>query len=582
MRCETSFFSLTLYKKLLTRYWPMWAVWLIGWLGAVPVTLLNNTDSTRSYLSNIAANFARFPAGASIFMACAAIIVAVGVFFYLFKSKSMNLMGSLPLRREGLFATACAAGFTILLAPLVVVVLITLPLEAALGCLNAPALLKLLGGSVLTAFFWFSFAALCCVISGSGVASAAFFAIFNGVILIMSMLVDSLLGLFFYGYAGLPYAVEDAVAWCTPIANLFRIGVGDWWERAWIYAGVGFLMLLAALGLHHIRRAERAGDLVSFTALRYAFKVCVILCGGLSLGMVFLFLFFGRVGSEVIGLPLTICCCVAAVISAFVAEMLLKKTFRVWKSWRWAVLSVLAFALILAIPQYDLIGFENRVPDPSRVASATAIFRGSEIDGLAFNGLIYEQDAVEQLIRLHTYAIENRDRPITGDYQGFFSVELSYTLKSGFTIRREYSFNLDDSPAGDVLQNLLNDTLTAGRASFVPVNRSPNTVSITWDNSNYGTSVSLGSAEAQRLLAAVMEDVDAGRYGPGDSQSAVSVHLYFYWEDSWTSAESRVFYCTSTTTSTNAAIAKLYPTPPFSDELVYPEDAEFMGTEIAD
>ena len=59
-----------------------------------------------------------------------------------------------------------------------------------------------------------------------------------------------------------------------------------------------------------------------------------------------------------------------AVVGYFVAEMLLKKSFRVFKAWKGAaamtaVLLVLCLACLL-----DLFGVEGRVPDPSRVFQA--------------------------------------------------------------------------------------------------------------------------------------------------------------------------------------------------------------------
>ena len=41
MRCETSFFSLTLYKKHLKRNWPLWAAWLALWIMVIPLQIWN-------------------------------------------------------------------------------------------------------------------------------------------------------------------------------------------------------------------------------------------------------------------------------------------------------------------------------------------------------------------------------------------------------------------------------------------------------------------------------------------------------------------------------------------------------------
>ena len=152
MRCETSFFSLTLYKKHLTRNWPLWAAHLGLWLLILPVQLWNQHihGDLNSFVRNhpMDSLSVLFP-----WLAFVAALVAVVVFFHLFKSNAANFIGALPLRREGVFLTAFAAGYTMLVGPLLVVTLVTILLESILGIL-APEILVFLAAGALNSFFW--------------------------------------------------------------------------------------------------------------------------------------------------------------------------------------------------------------------------------------------------------------------------------------------------------------------------------------------------------------------------------------------------------------------------------------------
>ena len=41
MRFATSYFNPTLYKKNLSRFWPLWVAWLVLWMFLLPLNLLN-------------------------------------------------------------------------------------------------------------------------------------------------------------------------------------------------------------------------------------------------------------------------------------------------------------------------------------------------------------------------------------------------------------------------------------------------------------------------------------------------------------------------------------------------------------
>lgn len=568
MRCETSFFSLTLFKKHLKRYWPMWAVWLAVWTLAIPVTMWNRGSYT-SYASRLAdaEMVVDFLPVMSVCIGVFAPIVAVAVFFHLFRAPAANFIGALPMQREGVFFTAFLAGYIIIMAPLIAVSLFTFLVEWALGAVAVIPLLQWLGGCALSSFFWFSFATLCCVISGNMVAAVCFYGIFNGVVAGMAFLLQNLLAVFLYGFSEFGRRVWEGVAWLSPVykqslsdGTLARgLPTATRFEMLWVYAAVGFLMFLAALGLHHIRKAERAGDLIAFGPIRWIFRISVTVCGGLAFGTLLMVIIFSGSSSTALGAKLAGCCAVAAMVSWFVAEMLLQKSFKVFKGhWRGAAIAAVCFVVAICAVDMDWIGFSSRVPQPGQVRSARAEF-GGDVSDIARDGIVYDGETVEELVALHQYLVDHRDQESGG---GYCRVEIDYDLGLT-TLRREYHMSF---PEGGELDGLLQQAQAVGTPDFDIHRSAPADGSVYW-NDGYRE---LTDRETARLWAAIQEDVTAGRYRAGEV-NRLGVNVELAWNVSRDYREWATFYPTDGTTSVNAVIEEL--------DLLRPNEA--VDTELA-
>lgn len=517
MRCEISFFSLTLYKKHLKRNWPLWAAWLALWLMVIPMQIWN-----RNVWGGNVERFVRYqPMDCITLLAPAlaffAALVAVTTFFHLFKSPAANFVGALPLRREGVFLTAFAAGYTMLVGPLAAVTLVTILLEGIIGHL-APEILIFLAAGALQSFFWLSFAVLCCVISGHAVAAVAFYGIFNFIVPVMLQLVEGLLSGFLYGFVGFGNGVYEACGWLCPVMQLTQhrwespMGFDDWNMLA-IYAAVGFLMALLAVGLHHIRKAERSGDLIAFGPVKWLFRICVTVCGGMAFGTLFTLIIFDSMDLND-GWKFGVCCAVAAFLCYMAAEMLLAKSFKVWKHWKGAVIAAVAFILVVAAVDMDWIGFTTRVPDPAGVKSVTATFGGSGINAAADGDLIFTGENVKAITDLHQYLVDHRDEDYYKDKDNYLTVRLNYKL--GWTsLQRRYTTWYGD---GDELNQLLDAALGKGDISFPYDKGTPNYLSLEmWipsegdDDKEYIGNEIL-TEDIKTVWDAVTADVKAGRY----------------------------------------------------------------------
>ena len=104
MRSATSYFNFTLFRKNLSRFWPIWGLYGFLWLMLLPVNVLVSGE----YMSRGEARL--FPLNhcsgylstAVLFSLVFGILAAMAVFSYLYSSRSAGFLHTLPLRREGL------------------------------------------------------------------------------------------------------------------------------------------------------------------------------------------------------------------------------------------------------------------------------------------------------------------------------------------------------------------------------------------------------------------------------------------------------------------------------------------------
>ena len=124
MQSKTSFFNQTLFRKNLTRFWPLWVV--PTFVGALfPMAMLTHllrygpeglfgrgADSYALEFTGIYYDVAAY--AVPIISLCYAVLVALAVWSYLFNNRSTGLMHTLPIRREGLFLTNFLSGMTMM------------------------------------------------------------------------------------------------------------------------------------------------------------------------------------------------------------------------------------------------------------------------------------------------------------------------------------------------------------------------------------------------------------------------------------------------------------------------------------
>ena len=613
MRSGTSFFDWTTFKKTVFRFWPLWAVYFVGWLFALPLNGLTRlrldanaiTGNGYGYLKD----FARYTVPESvtrdvmIVFLIFGVLAAMAVFSHLYNARSANLFGSLPIRREGLFLTHYLAGLAFLIVPNVVIFLLTLAVEAAGGAVYWTGLLFWLAAACGEGFFFYSLAVFCAMFTGHILALPAFFAIVNGFVMGITGLVYMVLESFYYGFAGFPNWVGEAVLWLTPVGKLYQaVDYGRYvledtfssaiqWELrlegldvVGVYAVAALALAAAAFFLYRARHLESAGDVVAVQWMKPVFKYGVALCVGLAFGLgTMVILYGGEIG-------LMIAIVVWGVIGYFAAEMLLQKSFKVFGKWKGAAAVTAVFIALFCVVGFDLTGYETRIPDPSDVKSVTV--SGLDVmhlgdDGDRFDYLnITDPEQIRLITLVHKAAVEQRDWTWETSSGTTTYLYMTYHLKNGGTLTRSYNWIWvtpseveQEGTAAWAIQQLYNNRAlcwrmygfdkledylaNGGRLAQVEYNFYNKEVG--WRDAAY-----YYGGDAEALFAAVKEDFFAGRIGArqvssnGDKWGNDSSYEYLYFIASTQESNDYKFYNTNiavsgTATSTRAALEELAP-----------------------
>ena len=451
MRSGTSFFDLTLYRKTVNRFWPLWAVNLVIWLFILPlnglVQLGDDPYGSSKSLLRFACNVGDYATEwGIIFAVFAGLVVAMAVCSHLYNNRSANFMGSLPIRREGQFVSTYLAGLTILIGPNLLVFLLTLLVEAAGGVVMWIPLLFWLAALCAMEFFFYSFAVCLGQFAGHILVLPVYYGIFNFIVIAVYAMFQWVMEVYYFGFSG-GFNYEGLVLWFTPIIALFQMDIdviqennGPWItdvEGLWIagvYAIVAVVLAVCALLLYRRRHLETAGDIVAVKAMRPVFRYGVGFCSGMFLGwLTDQILSLGELG-------LLIAVLIWGVIGCFVAQMLLDKTIRVFKKWKGCAALAAVFLVIFAVIGFDLTGYENRVPDPANVESVEVHgLQGYPWDsGAGLHVTLTEPETIEDVVALHQAIVEFGERGEQDNYSNSLSYTLTYHLKSGGTIRRSY------------------------------------------------------------------------------------------------------------------------------------------------
>jgi len=572
MRSKTSCFNGTLFRKNLSRYWPLWGLASFGGAMfplAMLLELLHNGFRFWSPLETRQAYYTVLSYGVPVISIVYAILCAMAVWNYLYNARNVGMMHTLPIRREGLFVTNVLSGLTMMAIPYAVTGVLLVLVTMLFGGFEPVGVLVTVLGVMGESLFFFGLATFCAFIVGNVFMLPALYGLMN----FIAVLTDFMVNLLAQGFCfGLNSSYSGTVEWLSPVVYLVqKISPNSTYETQWVtdrlggqryetnvltsvtlengwliaaYAAAGAALLGLAWLLYRRRRSESAGDVVAVGWMKPVFRYgCAVYAAILGGRLLYALLWESfQSGRYFTVLPMILCMIAGGAIGYYAASMLLAKTPRVFKTtWKGMLAVALGCAALCGAMKCDLFGVVRRVPAPDSVKLVNVYAAGSN-----YYLTPGKDDALIEKVRtLHQTIIDDKDYIMStaegrsvymeteeGSYTigapaseivstsvssfANTSVRFTYTLNSGLKVERRYNLYLTQNRMDqeDTYDHLLDQLINSPEMRQKRIRWRDEGFQLdgawidTWRDYS-----DLSSREADLLLDAVAKDAENGDWG---------------------------------------------------------------------
>lgn len=461
MKSRISCFNAGVCRNLLRRCWPLWVGWFVLLLFLLPVQLAKASfwgeETLAQSLQRLTLSSGQDMVLISFFMG---IVTAMVVFGYLYNPRSCGLMHSLPLRRETLFFTAWLTGFLPMLAAELLTALLTGALYLGEG-LPLGDLLSWLLMAVCSNLCFYGIAVFCAMLTGSLLILPVAYLALNLAAWAAEDCLRAVLRALVYGVST---QGDEWFTWLAPVVWLDRrvyvqrLEDSGFWQvtgLGWLllYAGLGLLLSALALQLYRKRNMECAGDTVAFPVLKPIFRYCMAVGGALVFtSSVYSLLLGGSFHGRKAAFLILALLLLGAGLGWYIAEMLIRRTVRVFPG-RWKGLAAVCaiLCLLTLAAEFDLTGFERRVPDPEQVEVVYGYAQR--------NWTVREPENIREVTEIHRDLVDHKAQHESDIHYYGTWVMLSYVMKDGSSLERSYyikRYEVEEPGDVDRLEALLN------------------------------------------------------------------------------------------------------------------------------
>lgn len=527
MKSKISFFSPTIYRKNMSRFWPIWGI-TVFFSAMIPlgklVSIINykqTLDEDLNFLSirDLFLSSTDYVSGILMFMY--ALIVSMAVWSYMYSAKSISLMHSIPVTRTALYITNVLSGLTMLIAPVLVYGILYELIGIYFGNGDVCAMLTFMSVTIGLSIIMFSIGTLSAHITGNILALPFLYVGVNTLAAGVEYLIEVFASGYIYGYSGNYAGVAEFLSPFIKISNTLQyvssttktsnlLGAGC----VYIYTLVSIALLVVCCFIYTKRKSESAGDTISVSWLKPVFTSIVSGIVAIPLAELLYFL-LGFSSIYYNKLVMSVLVVISGIVGYYASIMLLNKTFAVFKKKLLPGLIATSSALIIIcfITSFDVFNAEEFVPDIDEITAVTVSYDNTMIT-------LDTPDTFELATNLHKYFIEDKEASLN-TYKvatnSHYICGIKYYLKDGRMISRSYPCMLGvpdfkaDFPSSDALKDFMsNQYLMLKEAKNITKNGEITYIS-TWGNivRGYGLDATL---ELQEVYEAFIKDLEEGNY----------------------------------------------------------------------
>lgn len=448
MKSKKSFFKSTVIKQDFRQHGWISIVYFLSLIFTVPLGLLQLASRENIIFSDYD-TYIKINTEIQVFLYfLIPVAAALLLFRYIQNESSVDMVHSLPIRRETLYISHIISGLILLIIPIILTVIITFfvtnSIEGFKGILTVSDLLAWTGLISLLTCMMFAFPVAVGFITGMTTVQAILTYVFLFLPLGMVALVSYNLSYLLFGFT--PIFIEERYMYLSPFIRFIE----NWGEsepysilELVIYSGLTILSFVLGLVLYRFRQLEKATEVITFSFMKPIFKYGVTFCSMILGGSYFSasgtlnwnWIIFGYITGALIGYT--------------AAEMILQKTWRIlhFRFFTGFVVYSIVFIGILFSIKTDLFNYETKLP---RMDQIEEVYFGESyhLQELKRNNVNPYSDSklyIQDIRNLHEEVINQRDfiEKQKDTHLHKISGMFVYRLNNGQELRREYYIPVD-------------------------------------------------------------------------------------------------------------------------------------------
>ena len=456
MISKTSLFNKGIYKSTVRRYaWGSVLYFIMLFIFTGMMILLNEDPqhvntywSARGHSTLLGNEYMVIPMLMSIVVPSVAGLL---IFRYIHSKKTSVFVHSLPVKRSANYISSVLAALTLMAVPVVLnsVILIIMSATAYSLHFTVGHCITWMLLNLFSLFVMFSCVCFVAVITGNSFGMIGLNVLFHSVGLILAAAFTMVCEVFLYGFAGERNLMDKVFnnAFITRIPAIMT-GWGNVHEKVVtgyiidiaIFLAAAVLLYIVSGFLYNKRRMETAEDVAGFTCLNYIFKYLVTFIAAIGAFAIFCFSIYES------SLMLWLMVLVISAVIYFGSEMLLKKTLRVWSSYKGYAGFLIVFAAVMCLFAFtSFFGFETHIPEKAGVESVAVYdyYRNEK-------PYITDEEIISKAIRIHNEMLEKNRVVVRREYDTRIHIE--YTLENGRIIHRVYA--IDEAQLHKIMNSL--------------------------------------------------------------------------------------------------------------------------------
>ncbi len=369
-------------------------------------------------------------------------VVALLVYRYVHAKKNSVFVHSLPVTRCANYISTVLAALTLMIAPIILngAILCTMSLTAYGAYFDVASCLIWTGLNVLCIFLMFSASSVAAFLTGNSFALVVLNGLIHCIAIVIAGSFTMLSSVFLYGYhetnaiinlttewnfVGYVIGMANRLAYHSDKAVSFDV------TRLIVMIALAVALYIAAYFLYRKRRMETAEDVAAYKVLNPIFKYLLTFVSALGVFGIFS---YTLENGAVIALVYPV---IVSAIVYFAAEMVLKKSLRIWKSYKGYLVFLALFAVVVSTFAFTgFFGFETRVPQADNVEKA-AMYTSRAYQNEPF---MQSSEVIDYTLAAHEKLVEKENiytlRTYPSDRTEY--IYIAYKLKNGKTVYRCY------------------------------------------------------------------------------------------------------------------------------------------------